>query len=71
MKSNISHFSTLPDEAMVTVKTVAALLEQATVTVWRRSKREADFPKPRKFGSRCTRWRAGDVRAFLAGGNAV
>ncbi len=68
MKPNISHFSTLPDEAMVSVKTVAAVLEQATVTVWRRAAREEHFPKPRKLGTRCTRWRVGDVRAFLAGG---
>lgn len=67
MKPNISNFSNLPDEAMVTVKTVATLLEQAPVTVWRRAKNDPTFPKPKRLGNRCTRWRAGDIRAFMSG----
>ena len=28
------------------------------------------FPKPVKLGKKCTRWKVGDIRAFIAGSAA-
>lgn len=67
MKPNISHFDLLPDSAMVTVKAFSAMLDAGDSTVWRRAKNEPDFPQPFRLGSKCTRWKMGDIRAFIAG----
>jgi predicted DNA-binding transcriptional regulator AlpA len=55
----------LPDEAQVSVKTIAALTGNGVSTIWRYAK-NPDFPKPTKLSARCTRFRVGDVRAWLA-----
>ena len=67
MKTNVSHFDLLPDSAMVTVKAFSAVLDAGDSTVWRRAKNEPDFPQPYRLGSKCTRWKVGDIRAFIAG----
>ena len=66
MKPNVSHFDQLPDSAMVPVKAVSALLDAGDSTVWRRAKLESDFPQPIRLGTKCTRWKVGDIRAFIA-----
>jgi predicted DNA-binding transcriptional regulator AlpA len=67
MKTNVTQFDSLPDSAVISVKTFGALLNAGDSTIWRRAKNEPDFPKPRQFGQKCTRWNVGDVRAFLSG----
>ena len=67
MKSQISKFESLPDEARVSAETFSVLLDVHPNTVWRRAKNDPTFPKPMKLGNRCTRWRAGDVRNFMKG----
>ena len=51
---------------MVPVKAVSALLDAGDSTVWRRAKLESDFPQPIRLGTKCTRWKVGDIRAFIA-----
>jgi predicted DNA-binding transcriptional regulator AlpA len=70
MKSNVSQFDQLPDSAMVPVKAFSAVLDAGESTIWRRAKLESGFPKPVKLGKKCTRWKVGDIRAFMAGGAA-
>ena len=65
MKPDIAHFDRLPDAAMVPVSTVGAVIDAGVSTVWRRSKLEPDFPQPVRLGNKCTRWRVGDLRAFI------
>lgn len=64
-KPDISHFDRLPDQAMVPTGVFAAVINVGDSTVWRRTKLEPDFPKPIRLGIRCTRWRVGDIRAFI------
>lgn len=67
MKPNVSHFDQLPDSAMVPVKSFGAVLNAGDSTIWRRAKNEPDFPKPYRLGTKCTRWKVGEIRAFIAG----
>lgn len=62
---NIKGFDQLPDEAMTSVKVIAALTENGVSTVWRRVALDPDFPKPIRLSARCTRFRVGDIRAYL------
>lgn len=62
---NISGFDDLPDEAMTSVKVIAALTGNGVSTVWRYAALNPDFPKPVKLSARCTRFRVGEVRAYL------
>jgi predicted DNA-binding transcriptional regulator AlpA len=52
------------------VKAFSAVLDAGESTIWRRAKLESGFPKPVKLGKKCTRWKVGDIRAFMAGGAA-
>jgi predicted DNA-binding transcriptional regulator AlpA len=62
---NIAGFDKLPDEAMTSVKVIAALTGNGVSTVWRYAALNPDFPKPIKLSARCTRFRVGEVRAYL------
>lgn len=66
MKTDVSHFDQLPDSAMITVKSFSAVLEAGESTVWRRAKNEPEFPQPIRLGTKCTRWKVGDIRKFIA-----
>ena len=66
MKTDVSHFDKLPDGALVPVKALGAILDAGNSTIWRRAKTEPDFPQPIRLGAKCTRWRVGDIRAFIA-----
>lgn len=48
-----------PDQ-LLNVKQVAALLSVGKSTVWCWTKTHR-LPQPRKFGTRCSRWRLGDI----------
>ena len=60
----IGVFSVLPNEALVCVKTVAALYQCSEATVWRRVK-SGLLPAPVRVSPQQTRWRAGSIRAAL------
>lgn len=63
---DISHFDDLPDDAMVPIKTLAALIDKGESTIWRNCQEVPDFPKPIRLGPCCTRFKVGDIRAYLA-----
>lgn len=65
MKTDLSHFDTLPDSALVPVKAFPVLAGIAVSTAWRRAKLEPNFPQPVKLGAKCTRFRVGDIRRFM------
>lgn len=46
-------------------KQVADVIGQSRATVWRRSKLEADFPKPVKVSRGVTGWVEQEVQAWL------
>jgi predicted DNA-binding transcriptional regulator AlpA len=62
---NISGFDQLPDEAVTSVKVIAAVMGSGVSTVWRYAALNPDFPRPIKLSARCTRFRVGEVRAYL------
>jgi predicted DNA-binding transcriptional regulator AlpA len=63
---NISQFGQLPDEAQVSIKKVATLIDSGISTAWRYLATDPTFPKPIRLSARCTRFRVGDVRAWIA-----
>lgn len=58
-------FPFLPDEALIGVHVVSALLGRSKASIWRDVER-GRLASPVKVGH-STRWRVGDVRAALAG----
>ena len=65
ISESLYHFDRLPDSANVRVRTVAALIDASTATVWRRT-RQGELPRPRKFGPKITAWNVGELRRALA-----
>lgn len=61
----LANFDSLPDSAMVDVKTVAAILGKSESSIWRDA-RTGKFPRPIKTGPACTRWKVAAVRGHLA-----
>ena len=51
-------------EALLKLRTVTAVTGLSRATIYRRMA-DGAFCKPVKLGTRCTRWRAADVRAWL------
>lgn len=51
-------------DALLKIKTVQNLVGLGKTTVYKKCA-EGNFPAPIKQGTRCTRWRAGDVQAWL------
>jgi predicted DNA-binding transcriptional regulator AlpA len=56
-------FDELPNSALVSIKTIAALEECSLSTVWRRI-RSGHLPKPTKLGARTIRINVGEYREF-------
>lgn len=54
----------VPD-ALLKIRTVAALTGRCENSIYRLEKL-GEFPRAIRAGKRCTRWRAGDVKAWLA-----
>lgn len=61
----LANFDSLPDAAMVDVKTVSAILGKSESSTWRDA-RTGKLPKPIKTGPACTRWNVGAIRRHLA-----
>jgi len=53
-------------EALLKIQTVQAVTGFSASTI-RRKVAAGEFPQPIKYGTRCTRWRAGDVTQWLPG----
>lgn len=62
----LQNFDSLPDSALVDVKTVAALRGISVPTVWRHV-RKGLIPQPQRAGTCCTRWLVGDLRGIGGG----
>ena len=62
---NISAFDDLPDDALTTVKVLAAVTDSGVSTVWRHAALDPDYPKPIKLSKRATRFRVGDIREYI------
>lgn len=52
------------DDALLKCRTVQALTGLSEATIYRKVAARV-FPQPIRLGARCTRWRAGDVTAWL------
>lgn len=65
-RPDVSHFDQLPDAALVAVKALAVVVGKGVSSVWRDIKSDVDFPKPIRLSAGCTRFRVGDIRAYLA-----
>ena len=54
-------------DALLRLSTVEAITGLGKSTIYAKLKaNDGSFPKPIKLGTRCTRFRAGDVQAWLA-----
>ena len=58
------HAAQLAD-ALLKIQTVGAVTGLSSSTINRKAA-AGQFPQPVRLGQRCTRWRAADVRAWLA-----
>ena len=65
-QTDVSHFDKLPDAALIAIKALAAVLSKGVSTAWRAVKNDPDFPQPIRLSAGCTRFRVGDIRAYLA-----
>ncbi|MGC3873800.1 helix-turn-helix transcriptional regulator [Halomonas sp. GXIMD04776] len=45
-------------------KQVASRYEVGIATVWRWARDRQDFPKPKRLGDNCTRWRLADLEQW-------
>lgn len=62
----MQNFDTLPDSALIRMRQLSEVLPLHKTTVWRRVK-SGTFPAPVRFAEgRCTAWRVGDVRSWIA-----
>lgn len=65
-RPNVSHFDTLPNAALISIKALAAVQGQGVSTLWRHCKQDPDFPRPIRLSAGCTRFNVGEIRAYLA-----
>jgi len=65
-RPDVSHFDKLPDVALVAIRAVAAVAGGGVSTAWRNLRTDPDFPKAIHLSPGCTRFRVGDIRAYLA-----
>jgi prophage regulatory protein len=52
-------------DALLKIQTVVAVTSISASTIFRKTA-AGEFPEPIRLGTRCTRWRAADVRLWLA-----
>ncbi|MGE4533490.1 helix-turn-helix transcriptional regulator [Halomonas sp.] len=48
----------------LTAKQVATRYDVGVATIWRWARDRDDFPKPKKLGDNCTRWRLSDLEQW-------
>lgn len=62
----MQNFDTLPDSALIRMRQLSEVLPVHKTTIWKRVK-AGTFPEPIRFTEgRCTAWKVGDVRRWLA-----
>ena len=61
----IAGFDQLPDDSLVDVPVLGAMLSCGESTVWARAKTDPDHPKPIMLSASCTRFRVGDIRRYI------
>lgn len=61
-------FDDLPDSALIPIIVVMDVVGKRKTAIYAGVK-TGKFPTPERFGSRCTRWRVGSVRKWLAAPN--
>lgn len=61
LTEKLSRFDRLPDEALVSIEVLCALRDRSRASIWRDVK-SGNCPAPVKIGTRCSRWRVGDLR---------
>lgn len=66
VKRSLEIFPSLPDDALIEIRPVCALLGRSSASIWR-DVANGRLAQPVRVGSRSTRWRAGDVRAAMKG----
>lgn len=57
--------NSLPDDALVDIRVVSDVVGLKTTAIYARIKNHT-FPNPERFGTRCTRFRVGKLRRWLA-----
>ncbi|MDG2405178.1 MAG: AlpA family phage regulatory protein [Paracoccaceae bacterium] len=62
----ISAFDTLPDTAVIDLKTVRAFSGRSKTSIYR-DVAAGRLSKPVRIGPQAVRWRVGNVRAYLSG----
>ncbi len=62
----ISAFDTLPDEAIIDLKTIIALSSRSKTSIYR-DIAAGRLSKPVRIGPQAVRWRVGNVREYLSG----
>lgn len=65
--SRVSQFPSLPDEALVDVRVVSAILNRSVASVWRDVTRGVLEP-PVRLGAQSRGFRVGNIRAVARGG---
>lgn len=53
-------------DALLTLRTAAAVAGLSETTIYRKAKEDPTFPRLIRMGRRCTRIRAGDLTAWMA-----
>jgi prophage regulatory protein len=66
MQPHTVKFDTLPNSAFVRQKQiVGTVYPKSNASLWRDVK-SGSFPKPIKLSAKCSAWRVGDIREWLA-----
>ena len=66
LTDSVVKFDTLPDEALVNLKTIMALSCRSKSSIYR-DIAASRLARPIHIGSKAARWRVGDVREYLTG----
>lgn len=64
-RPDVSHFDKLPDAALIAIKALATVMGKGVSSAWRDIKTDPDFPQPIRLSAGCTRFKVGDIRAYL------
>ena len=64
VKRTLEIFPFLPDDALIEIRSVCALLGRSSASIWRDAAQGRLAP-PVRVGARSARWRVGDVRAAM------
>jgi predicted DNA-binding transcriptional regulator AlpA len=67
IRRKIELFPFLPDDALIEIGVVSALIGRSPASIWR-DVADGRLARPERVGARSTRWRVAGVRAALKGG---